>query len=378
TDDTLLARLNALKGTPISPSRTPHASITPTRPTRPTTQDDDLLARFARLGSASPIASASSPRALKKGEGEGGGGGGGSAPVIAPGAESYLEAVAEGIGSAGDETQVNEEDERSLEELVRELDVAGGLGGEARGWDVSREEERDLGRLVREVRGALPGEDGVDWENVEFDVGSGGVRVGKDSPPNNDPKKEDERTNPYKTEEEEAEELVSRVLNETPEPPTPPANNDPQSDNNENNNSNDEGDSDDDPLTLPSVPSDPSPLPPSSLPQTLATEEDLTRRFASLFSSPAPSTNNSDDLTLPSVPTAFKSKSQSHTLSNLPTFTDEEIASWCCICNDDATLKCLGCDGDLYCRDCWMEGHRGEGAGWEERTHKAVVYARDK
>lgn len=30
------------------------------------------------------------------------------------------------------------------------------------------------------------------------------------------------------------------------------------------------------------------------------------------------------------------------------------------ICNKDAAVRCKGCDGDLYCRQCWAEGHMDE------------------
>jgi len=47
---------------------------------------------------------------------------------------------------------------------------------------------------------------------------------------------------------------------------------------------------------------------------------------------------------------------------------------WCIICYDDATVQCLGCDGDLYCTKCWKEGHTGPDVGLEERRHKALAY----
>ncbi|KAH0562122.1 hypothetical protein GP486_003182 [Trichoglossum hirsutum] len=50
---------------------------------------------------------------------------------------------------------------------------------------------------------------------------------------------------------------------------------------------------------------------------------------------------------LPSAPTFDPSSSKKKMKSSLPTYTDAEIATWCIICNDDAAVRCLGCDGDL-------------------------------
>ena len=79
-------------------------------------------------------------------------------------------------------------------------------------------------------------------------------------------------------------------------------------------------------------------------------------------------------LELPSVPTTITSKKP--TKSNLPTYTNEEIEAWCVICNDDATVHCKGCDGDLYCGKCWREGHTGDDVGVEERGHRWVKYVK--
>ena len=112
-------------------------------------------------------------------------------------------------------------------------------------------------------------------------------------------------------------------------------------------------------LHLPAAPATQPDLPPSY--SDVTGDDALASRFA--------------NLDLPTVPTTLKPSAPRPTTKLQPKwYTDEEIGSWCTICNENATLVCAGCDGDLYCTNCWLEGHKGPDAGHEERKHKARQY----
>lgn len=403
TNDALLARLDALKKSSTTPDSSPPASIAPLQPSAPA-PTDDLAARFAKLGSASPSAS---PRPLRTTSNDAhtlrttGTPRAAGAPAIAPGAPSYLEAVAEGIGGGGG-VEFNEEDERSLEELMGQL-------GDRGAWDVERGEERDIGSLVRDVRRILPeveksmdggsrgnaerwgkgrsnnggaGEETTDWENVQVDIGSAGVKISKDE----EGEEHDVDGEKKMTEDEETEDLISRIMAEleinkkygdvdvdvdVDEPPPHEDHPDPEPHQEESPDSQPHPPPKQQPESPPPPSSNPPPLSLPSAPKDHpqdSLDDALTARFASL-SKPSPPQSN--DLNLPSAPSFAPGKKPTTVAA---AFTDEEIDSWCIICCDDATLKCLGCDGDLYCQNCWMEGHRGESAGLEERRHKAVIF----
>jgi hypothetical protein len=373
SDDDFLARLNALKPSSVSLGS---SSVTPSSASKP---KDDLAARFARLGSASPSSSPQPSRTTSSNDI--------SAPVAAPGAPSHLGGIAEGIG--GNHVEFNEEDEKSLEELLGELKET---IGDKEQWDLSSKEQQDVGKLLKDMKRILPEvvnsraqdaaakeargpkEELTDWESIEVNVGSGAVTAGKDE--DHDDDEGEDGTSKKATEEEEADDIIARVMAELEisrkyDPPSPPSEDSHDSDPQDQKHDQASQKDDDNDLSLPSAP---TALPEDDFERTQAIEDAFTARLAAL-STPSPS--QTDSLGLPSAP-SFSPRKKPPIGSNLQSRIDDEIDTWCIICQDDATLKCLGCDGDLYCQLCWTEGHRGDSAGFEEKMHKVVLYARKK
>ncbi|KAF2154624.1 hypothetical protein K461DRAFT_202993, partial [Myriangium duriaei CBS 260.36] len=299
-DDALLARLNALKATSVSlnPSSAPLSS-------QPQEDAESLTSRFRALHGASRQPSAEPEQ---------------------------------------DSTPHNDEDDRTLEELLSDL-------GPAEQWSLNPDDPAHIETLLAEAKGALPAEGvagGQTQTQQPFAAFEARLR--------DEDKAEDDGTQDA-LDEKDAEEYIAAVLAglET-EDATGEEKDDVVST---------EEDGEETALKLPSAP---TVLPPST-PKTQAAQDlddALSARFASL------------GLGLPAAPSFSPGKKPITVVGKvkggLEKFTDADIESWCFICNEDATVRCLGCEGDLYCAGCWKEGH-GNGPG-QERGHRALEYKR--
>jgi hypothetical protein len=308
SDDALLARLNALRKSPVTLSKTDTLDP-PSTPQR--TTDSDLTARFRSLTPNNTLA--------------------------APFDETQ-------------DTEHNEEDDRTIEELLQDL-------GPEDQWSVQRDEGERIRDLMAEAKSALPAEDTEQTEGKELDIEVGVIKPEREDE-DEDEEDDDKEEHQDKKDDEEADDYVQRILAEI-EFDKKYGGVDDEKDTDEVKKEED-GDNG---LSLPSAPTE---LPSSPAPnQDENVDDALSARFASLSLPGVPSFN----------PANKPVNIQKSVKSNLPKYTDEDMESWCCICNEDATIKCIGCDGDLYCQECWRDGH-GNGPG-QERGHRALAYAKD-
>lgn len=262
------------------------------------------------------------------------------------------------------------EDDKTVEELLADL-------GPTEQWDVGKSEQDEVEDLLRSANTALGEEPKLEQvPEDEKDVSDQQARRATHQMPSIDisvfqpepESEEDEEPRQNKSHlrdavNDEADDVLKRLMDEVKYEQAHTDDNSPKHADADSE-SGSEGESDK--LALPSAPSQSLPSPCDPAQSSSTSDADLAARFASLS---RPSVPQSDSV-LPTVPSTFTSKSE----NTKP--TDSDIDTWCRICLDDATLRCIGCDGDLYCQNCWMEGHRGEDAGMEERLHRAIEYVK--
>lgn len=81
-----------------------------------------------------------------------------------------------------------------------------------------------------------------------------------------------------------------------------------------------------------------------------------------------------EEATLPEVDQLTEEEQEFVRKADGKTSKDLEELPWCTICNEDAVVRCLGCDGDLFCRTCFKECHDDE----EYREHQTKSYENNK
>jgi hypothetical protein len=240
-------------------------------------------------------------------------------------------------------------------------------------WKLNHDDPSNIQKLLDEARNALPSDnaeseatpkgeekdkkgkskDGKDYLTRDLDMSAFALDDG-------DGKDGDGPHSWLEDESREAQEIVRNLLDEVAlERKDESGNSDEIHKASRNDEDEDEGG-----LSLPSAPSElpePSTTEPSR--KSIDFESDITARMAALRG-----LGVSNNLCLPSAPTFIPIDKPAKGF--MKKYADEEIDSWCIICQDDATVECLGCDNDLYCAKCWKEGHMGPDVGWEERKHK--------
>lgn len=76
-----------------------------------------------------------------------------------------------------------------------------------------------------------------------------------------------------------------------------------------------------------------------------------------------------EEVNLPNVPVDEHEREFFASLPK-PSEATEELP-WCTICNEDALIRCKGCDGELFCKTCFKEVHDDE----EYKNHSTESYS---
>jgi len=254
-------------------------------------------------------------------------------------------------------------DDKELEELLAEL-------GPEEQW-LNPDDPQDIQKLLNEARLTLSIKDGPSDKatiTAQADDRDKGNPITRDLDMSFFKLEEDDEageSRPHRLDDEsrEAQDIVAKLLDEVNQE----RENEPVS--SEESHTQKSPNWDEEPMfSLPSAPSNLPDPPTETSRKSLDFESDIAARMAALKGLGSPSTN---ELGLPSAPTGKPvDKVSGIGGGGLKKYTDEEIETWCVICNDDATVRCFGCGSDLYCARCWKEGHMGVDVGYEEKNHK--------
>ncbi|KAF9772891.1 hypothetical protein IL306_009382 [Fusarium sp. DS 682] len=329
-DKSLLDRLNALKGNspgkdkPVSTEIKVDLIERKKAPTR-----DDTLA--ARLKSLRDRGDEPSPSPAPKTTPE--------PPKPAPQPEKTPKKVPPKLEDEEDDS-IFQTDDQTLEELLGDVQPDEGFQAEP--------DDAQVKALLEQLADSIP----------------------KDTTEENDNKDEDSDDSDGEAMNKNVDEVIARFRDEAEveaalakkNPPDPESESEPEQTNSKTED-----------IALPDVPSDLAEIPSSNRAGS-ADIDDITARLAALRA-PSP---DEDSLALPSVPTSKPSGKPVNRLTSRTNYTDDDMESWCTVCLEDATVRCPGCDHDVYCTRCWYEMHRGPQAGFDERSHNAVQFTKDR
>jgi hypothetical protein len=341
-DDDLLARLNALKPSSVSLGSAAKSPVA-TAPSAPTTVEDKLADRLKSLRAGSGAASRDVP----------------SASAHLDKADALRALVQDEIAADSDpirDWQQQDPDEQALEDLLADI-------GADDQWKLDPEDPKHIASLLKEAKDSLPQE--TEAVGQEADSSEDWQHVDHPEPETKAATKCGQGKSNDAQDEADADNYVQRVLAELEIEKKYGV---PQEDHLESQMPSESKAHTAD-LELPSTPADLRDTSCTAEPPTYEDSE-LEARFSKLGLD-LPSTPNAPPSAKPKVTASIAG---SKATSKLPTYTDEDIDSWCCICNEDGEVRCLGCDGDIYCHGCWQEGH-GNGPG-QERGHRAIQYSK--
>ncbi|EHK25427.1 uncharacterized protein TRIVIDRAFT_31972 [Trichoderma virens Gv29-8] len=340
-DNSLLERLQALRGSSsgASPGRAAPINVDVIERSKPATREDTLAARLKSLRDrdyGSPktekVIPASSPASS------------GSHPAKAQDAASTEKST--GLGDGDDVDLMFSTDDQTLEELLGDVSPDEN--------PVQEPSDEQVKALLEELSLSVP-KDNADEDENENKAGDSDDSDGEQM---------QKKVNDILAQFKDEAELEAALGNPDDEADSAKQDQDEDQD----------GDAD---LALPSLPSNLDDLSTFSSHRsgTTADMDDITARMAALKAPAA-----EDAFSLPSVPSSKPSAGDKpiKRLTSKTDYTDDDIDSWCTVCLNDATLRCLGCDDDPYCTRCWREMHIGPAAAFDDRSHKAVQFTRAK